>query len=157
MTVDMELARAIRARIARFVNKYAKLERIPYDFGTGPLYLAEVNVLEAVGEGRALTGRGLSAELGITKGAVSQIVKKLVGKGLLKAEKDSRDGKEIPLSLTAAGRKAFRNHERFHEMMEGRMLKEAPFSREQVAAFVEVLAFLEERLEPYKEAKIEWR
>jgi hypothetical protein len=42
-------------------------------------------------------------------------------------------------------------------MVEGRMLGEAPFTREQVEAFAKVLAYLEVRLESYKLEKTAWK
>ncbi len=157
MNVREKAAAEIRAQIERFVHKYNALENLPYDFETGKLHPAEVHLLEAVGEGRGLTGRELCLQLGVSKGAVSQIVKKLVRKGLLSAAREARNGKEIPLSLTEKGWKAFRAHERFHRRIDGDMIKGASFSPFQIRSFRKVLAFLEEHLDDYISLKGRWK
>jgi DNA-binding MarR family transcriptional regulator len=55
---------------------------------------------------------GLASILGITKGAVSQTIGKLEKKKMI--DRVKINGKEISLSLTAAGEKAYRAHEGFH-------------------------------------------
>ncbi len=157
MNERRKAAEEIRLQIARFVHKYNTLEKIPYDFEAGLLHPAEIHLLEEVGQGRGLTGRALCAGLGVTKGAVSQLVKKLTLKGYLKADRQARSGKEIPLSLTARGRKAFEAHMRFHEWMDGDLVRNAVFTPGQIRSFTGILSFLESHLDTYISRKGRWK
>ncbi len=67
---------------SRAMAKYSQIERKAFDFGIGmELYPAEIHMVMAVDmrDGAGVTE--LAEELGITKGAVSQLVSKLVKKG----------------------------------------------------------------------------
>jgi DNA-binding MarR family transcriptional regulator len=58
---------------------------------------------------------GLAKELGITKGAVSQIVKKLERKGIVKRNIDINNRSKYLLTLTAKGLLAYNKHEKLHQ------------------------------------------
>ncbi|CCO23656.1 MarR family transcriptional regulator [Maridesulfovibrio hydrothermalis] len=108
MPVFMELGRALA--------KYSIVDRTAFDFGVGvDLYPAEIHMLTVVDN---LGGAGvteLAKELGITKGAVSQLVAKLVKKGLFFKESDPEHGARVIIMPTELGIIACKNHKAFHQ------------------------------------------
>lgn len=99
----------------RIVNKFSQLDKKPRDFGTGiTVFPSEIHTVEIIGKNTGLNITELARLLGITKGAVSQIVQKLVRKGLVERCKDVDNDKEVLLQLTPAGQKAFHGHEKHH-------------------------------------------
>eukprot|EP00828_Plagiopyla_frontata_P030162 TRINITY_DN3919_c0_g1_i1.p1 TRINITY_DN3919_c0_g1~~TRINITY_DN3919_c0_g1_i1.p1 ORF type:complete len:225 (-),score=43.37 TRINITY_DN3919_c0_g1_i1:92-766(-) len=103
-------------KLSRAMAKYAVIDRKPYDFGTGmDLYPAEIHMLTTVD---MLGGAGvteLAREFGVTKGAVSQQVAKLVDKGLLAKQSDPENKARVVVTVTSVGRKASLNHLEFHK------------------------------------------
>lgn len=74
-----------------------------YDLGV-PLYTSEVHMIVNIGRTEGIRAVDLAEQLGITKGAVSQTLKKLEEKSLVKREQKL-------LVLTESGRKVFEQHE----------------------------------------------
>jgi DNA-binding MarR family transcriptional regulator len=102
----------------RIVNKFNRFEKIPMDFGVEEmLYPSEIHTIEAVGKNARINVTQLAELLGVTKGAVSQMVNKLVRKQFLAKTKLPRGAKEVFLELTPKGKKAFKGHEKFHKEM----------------------------------------
>ena len=84
------------------------------DFGVDRmLYPSEIHTIEAIGKNFRINVTQLAELQGITKGAVSQMVYKLVRKKFVKKIKFPRSGKEVFLELTPEGKKAFKGHEKF--------------------------------------------
>ncbi len=79
------------------------------------LALGEIHLIECIGKHPESNVTELAEILGNTKGAVSQMAKKLEKKGLICKEKRGKNQKEIFLTLTEHGRDAFLSHEKLHE------------------------------------------
>jgi DNA-binding MarR family transcriptional regulator len=130
------------SRFERIVNKIHAMERIPKDFGTGELlHLGQVNTIVAVGENPKSSITQLSSALGITKGAVSETVKKLEDRGYLKRMKASGNAKSVLVGLTSMGKKVCTMHEKNHREYLSKYFEEITFG--QVAIFNEVLGKIE--------------
>ena len=71
-------------RFQRVMKLAVRLEQTPRPFGTDELLTAtEIHLVEIIGEnGESLSVTDLAGLLGVTKGAVSQTLKKLENKGL---------------------------------------------------------------------------
>jgi len=88
------------------------------DFGTGiTLFRAEIHTIRAIGDNTGTNVTKLAESLGITKGAVSQTVNKLVRKNLVKKSHALDNAKEVLLELTDLGWTGYHNHEQFHNTM----------------------------------------
>ena len=86
----------------RMVNKYNSLEKIPSRHGTGhQLYHSERHLLDKIAENTGMNVTEFAAAAGVTKGAISQLVTKLVKKGIVTRYKKSINDKEVFLELTA--------------------------------------------------------
>ena len=89
-----------------------------HDFGTGvQLYRSEIHTVRAVGENPGVNVTALAEHMGVTKGAVSQMVNRLVKKGLIRKGRAPDNAREVRLELTDVGWTGFQNHERFHMEM----------------------------------------
>ncbi len=85
------------------------------DYGTGVLlYKVEIHVIQHIGNNPHINSTDLTRHLGVTKGAVSQMVDKLLKKGLVQKVRSPADARQSNLELTELGWKAFHTHEQFH-------------------------------------------
>ena len=99
----------------RLINKYNQASKQAKHYGTDDLlYPAEVHMIEMIGSCEKITTTKLAEVLGITKGAVSQITRKLSEKGLLQKTASGEKRNEMLLSLTEKGGVVFRCHRKLH-------------------------------------------
>ena len=99
-------------------TKIDSMHLSPLDYGTGvPLYRTEIHTIRAIGENPGINVTRLADHMGVTKGAVSQTVTKLVKKRLIRKTYSADNVKEILLELTDLGWTGFRTHEQFHMEM----------------------------------------
>ena len=124
------------------------------DFGIEEkLYPSEIHTIEAIGRNKWINVTQLSEALGITKGAVSQMVSKLVKRKLVKKIKIPGSEKETFLKLTPKGRKAFEGHEKFHRDMYLDFLKYSEnISNKDFRKFKEIFTKIEHHLDLYSGA-----
>jgi DNA-binding MarR family transcriptional regulator len=85
-----------------------------YDTET-PLTQAEIHTIAIVGEKPDINITELAKLRGVTKGAASQMVYKLVKKGFLSKRISPNSDTEVCLTLTENGRTAFQAHQKYHE------------------------------------------
>jgi len=84
-------------------------------FGTGVLmHTKEIHTIQAIGRHPGINVTKLAEHAGVTKGAVSQTINKLVRKGLVRKTHLPGNDKEVVLELTNLGEIGFKNHEKFH-------------------------------------------
>ncbi|AZS16295.1 MarR family winged helix-turn-helix transcriptional regulator [Paenibacillus lutimineralis] len=101
--------------LGRLIMQLRRLERQPHTFGSaGPLTPSEIHTITAIGtEGNVLMSE-LASRLGITKGAVTQLIARLEAKELVVRSPHPYDARGIVLSLTALGQEANAAHDRVH-------------------------------------------
>ena len=135
----------------RIINKFKALEKIPIDHGTGDLlYASEINTLELIGKFPCINLTQIAQKRGVTKGAVSQIVAKLVTKQLVSRNQAPDNDKTVLLKLTDAGKVAFENHEKFHEKYDSPMIEKLNrMSNEQLGLVTDTFAMLENTIDSY--------
>ena len=135
----------------RIINKFKALEKIPIDHGTGDLlYASEINTLEIIGKFSGINMTQLAQKRGVTKGAVSQIVAKLVRKQLVTKNQAPGNDKVLSLGLTNAGEVAFENHEKFHEKYDSPMIEKLnEMSVEQLDLVTDTFEMLESTIDNY--------
>ncbi|QIB67803.1 MarR family transcriptional regulator [Aminipila butyrica] len=93
-------------------------------FGTDvPIYYSEIHVIMAIAEHPGIHVGGLADILGVTKGAVSEILKKLEKKALVIKEIDELNLSRYSLSLTEKGKTAHNSHLEYHSIL-NRMVEE---------------------------------
>lgn len=128
------------------MDLYAASEKKPRDYGTGCiLYRSEIHTIDAIGKHSHINVTGLSAFLGITKSAVSQMIDRLINKGMVTKTVLSKSDTEVALALTEKGEKVFRGHMEDHQKLYSyvdEMLNQIP--SKDIAIFCRIMKKLEE-------------
>ncbi len=110
-----DLIKAAIRRLIQITNKYSRIETLPIQVDDDiEISTKEIHTIQAVGEKKQTNVTELAAHFGVTKSAASQLIGKLAKKGLIEKGFAPHSNKELELSLTDLGWKAFRAHERFH-------------------------------------------
>ncbi len=100
----------------RVVTKLTKIDRKTRYYGTDqPLYEAEIHMIKSIKENEGIHVTGLADMLGVTKGAVSQIIMKLERKGMIIKDTDPHNLSRLILRLTPKGKTAHLHHEKLHQ------------------------------------------
>lgn len=111
---------AIAEKFSRVVKLWHDLEKKPQKFGTDEeLYGSEIHLIETIGENNHFSVTDIAKQLGVTKGAVSQTLKKLETKGLAEKYSDPQNSSRAIVELTSKGKMAFYAHEHWHEQVDG--------------------------------------
>jgi DNA-binding MarR family transcriptional regulator len=99
----------------KILHLYAIIERKPKDYGTGDLlFVSEIHTISMVGKNREINMTRLAELMGVTKGAISQTILKLVNKNLiLKSNINNR--KEVNLKLSEKGLIVLKAQESFQK------------------------------------------
>jgi DNA-binding MarR family transcriptional regulator len=106
--------------IAHFIGR----EKKPSDFGTGELlYRFEIHVIDLIGKNSGININGLAEMMLVTKGAISQVVTKLLAKGYVNKIRDPENRRRIMLSLTAKGKIVYEKHNMFHNNLNAGIVK----------------------------------
>lgn len=122
-------------------------------YGTDtPLFSSEIHMIRAIKEEEGIHITGLANKLGVTKGAVSQIVNKLNKKGFVKKETDSNNQSKLIIKLTPKGEIADANHTKLHDKFDilvNDILKDA--SNEEIKFLNNFLNKVEAQIEDFEE------
>jgi DNA-binding MarR family transcriptional regulator len=114
----------IHGKFQSILSLAKKMEKVQKSFGTGEMMShSEIHLLEIVGDTKGLSVTDISRHLGITKGAVSQSLKRLDKKGFITKETDPENLSRSIVSLTSKGQTAYWSHKHWHETMDGGFLK----------------------------------
>ena len=106
----------ISEALIRILNKALANQRKPRQYGLEDmLYPAEVHMVMLIGQYPTSGVTELAAKAGTTKGAVSQMIQRLVNKELIYKTASPSSGRRVILELTNRGKVAFYSHERLHE------------------------------------------
>ncbi len=106
-------------------------------YGTDvPIFHSEIHVIKAIAEHSCIHVGGLAEILGVTKGAVSEILKKLERKALVKKEVNDLNLSRYLLSLTEKGEKAHKNHMHYHAIINSMVENELQNATEEEIQFL---------------------
>ena len=139
------------------VYKYLELEKRIRFFGTDkPLYFSEIHIISVIKENEGIHITGLANKMGVTKGAVSQILMKLEKKGFITKERDADNQSRFLIKLTPKGEIAHDYHLKFHkdfdDMLYG-LLKDE--SQEKIQFLKSFLQELEDKLQAFENKNAE--
>ena len=97
-----------------------QLDKSPKRFGTDELLThSEIHLIEIIGNIEGLSVTDLAKRMGVTKGAISQSLKKLDAKGYTHKKMDPENLSRSVVMLTSKGQTAFWAHKHWHETMDG--------------------------------------
>ena len=115
----------------------------PHDYGTGETYTSvETHIVKCIADHPGVTVTQLAYDYAKTKGAISQILKKLIEKGLIQQKPSEEPGdKRIFLYLTPAGEVLNEAHIRYDKAHAGETLDmvRQEFTDEQVDTAFDVI------------------
>jgi DNA-binding MarR family transcriptional regulator len=98
------------------VEKISNTTKSHKSFGTDVnIYRSEIHVIQIIGDHERVHISEISRLIGITKGTVSQIVKRLENKGLVEKVVDEKNNTRQLASLTPKGMTAYRAHVEYHQ------------------------------------------
>ncbi len=117
----------------------SEYDSLPHRYGETTLYQAEAYIVNWIGSRPDITTTQLAENLKKTPSACSQIVRKLINKGLVSQTRNAQNKRLYNLRLTEKGQQVYRDHIAFNEycqritfqMLEG-------FSDEELAAHARV-------------------
>lgn len=116
MQKGVEEAKAIE----RVLHKYMRLEEMPFTYGDGiKLTQREIHAIDAIGDNPDINITKLAEMQGVTKGAMSQMVYRLLDKGYVWKVTAPGDDRELRLLLTSEGKAAHRAHKDYHAKRSG--------------------------------------
>jgi DNA-binding MarR family transcriptional regulator len=96
------------------------LEAVPRKYGTSSILShAEIHMIEIIGDNENSSVTDIASLLNITKGAVSQALKRLESKGITSKKKDPENLSRSIVMLTAKGKTAYWAHKHWHEKLDG--------------------------------------
>jgi DNA-binding MarR family transcriptional regulator len=103
----------------KILHTYSAIEKKPKDLGTGDLlYVSEIHAISIIGKNPEINLTRLAELSGVTRGAISQIVKRLNSKRYI-ARYNARNNKEINLRLSDKGYQIFLGIARFEKDLFG--------------------------------------
>ncbi|WP_171359370.1 MarR family winged helix-turn-helix transcriptional regulator [Vibrio rotiferianus] len=79
------------------------------------IYRSEIHIIQLIGDKSELYISEISRLIGITKGTISQVVKRLEKKGLVVKQTDVQNSTRQVVRLTSKGQTAYEAHNRFHK------------------------------------------
>ncbi len=113
---------ALPTKFQNIVKLSQKLEKIPRQFGTDvTLTNTEIHLVELIGETENLSVTDIAKLQEVTKGAVSQSLKRLESKGLTGKTEDPENISRSIITLTNKGKTAYYAHKHWHETRDGGM------------------------------------
>lgn len=130
-----------------------RLEKMPRRFGTNETVSStELHLIELIGENEGCSVTELAGLKGITKGAVSQNLKRLEAKGFVHKTESPENLSRCRVLLTDKGNTAFEAHQHWHRTMDGGfkeyMIHLDPQQIEFIESFMNrVAGFLRQRIE----------
>ena len=89
-------------------------EATPRDYGTKRTFFAsEIHTLECIADNPGINLTQIAERLGVSKSAVSKVVRKLAASGHARKGPQPHNRKEVSFDATAMGRRAVQGHRRF--------------------------------------------
>ncbi len=97
----------------KILHLYSIIGRRPKDYGTGDmLYVTEIHTITMVGKHDEINMTRLAEIMGVTRGAISQTIRKLVHKNYI-LKSNSTNRKEFNLRLSEKGKIVLKGQESF--------------------------------------------
>ena len=137
------LVRRLTDAADRFQQAIASYYAELHDYGTGELYTStEVHLVTRIEENPGITAAKIAEQTCRTKSAVSQMVTKLEGKGLLRREKDPANARQQLLYVTPKGLELSKCHKAYDEQNIPLDDLTALFGPEAVNKFAEMMEYM---------------
>ena len=98
------------------VEKISNTTKTYKSFGTDVnIYRSEIHIIQLIGDRQGVYISEISRLIGVTKGTVSQIVRRLENKGLVEKRTDESNNTRQIATLTDKGMTAYQAHVEYHQ------------------------------------------
>ena len=102
--------------LERVIHKYVLMEKRALDYGNGiTLSQPEIQTIMLIESNPGLSVTEIAKMRGITKGTASQMLYKLVDKGLIEKRVSEHSDAQISVFLTELGKEESRLHDAYHK------------------------------------------
>lgn len=102
--------------LEKAIHLYNRIENKKRDFGLGyEMSMKEIHTIQYIGDYPGINLKTLATNQGVTKGAASQMITRLIKKNLVTKERGTNSEAEIVLTLTKEGQRAYKGHEEYHK------------------------------------------
>jgi DNA-binding MarR family transcriptional regulator len=101
-------------------NKMEWLNKFKMEESLGDYKSSEVHFIESIGRNEDANVTKLAESFYMTRGAISKIAKKLIGKGVIESFQKPDNKKELYFRLTALGKAVYNTHEKLHKEFQAR-------------------------------------
>lgn len=113
--MDENIKREVIEKYALLIEKASRNSNVSRNFGTDvDIYRSEIHIIGVIGNQNDVHISEIARKFGVTKGAVSKIMKKLEKKGLVEKIVDDENQTRVLVRLTEKGWLAHREHEAYH-------------------------------------------
>ncbi|WP_280166050.1 MarR family winged helix-turn-helix transcriptional regulator [Priestia aryabhattai] len=132
--------------VSRSTSAY---ESIPRKYGIeDELYMVEAHTINLIGKENKVSPSHLAKLTNKTKGAISQMVDKLLKKGLVIKYKNPTNNREVIIELSDKGKQAYEYHKELDQIEYGRMLSRLnQFSTEDLINFTKIASVINDHVE----------
>lgn len=150
--MDINNLQVLIEQFMRITSTINELHSSQISFNCGvPLTLGEIHLIECIGKHEGMNVTEIAKILGNTRGAVSQMAKKLENKGLIDKKMKEDNNKEILLTLSKVGNEIFIEHEKFHDSLYGEVLSSLDgATQENIDIIKNILNTIEKHTYEYK-------
>jgi DNA-binding MarR family transcriptional regulator len=109
-------SKSVHEIMIRIINKASSLMAEPRNFGIDDiLYTSEIHIVDVIGRNPGINVTEIAVKLGITKGAIPKIIRKLIQKELIYRYQAKYNKRIVQFELTDKGHIAFQQHIEFHQ------------------------------------------
>lgn len=151
MNLNFDNKLKISYTLLRLVTKLSDIDKQTSYYGTDTqLFYAEIHIIKTIKENEGIHVTGIAKKLGVTKGAVSQIIMKLQKKDMIIKEIDPHNLSKLVLRLTPKGETAYVHHGKIHQEFDNivnEVLKDA--SEDQKAFLKNFLNTLDKKIDVF--------
>lgn len=137
----------------KLMMRYMEIDHKVQNFGTNvPIHHSEIHIISAIAESPGIHIRGLAEQIGVASASISETVRKLVNKELVRKEVSPNNQSRLSLFVTKKGELAHEEHRKYHKILEDMAQDElAAATDEQIAFINQFLGNLLVRLDGFED------
>lgn len=129
--------REFEDKFIKVINMYNKLEKVNIEFVPGiKVSHLDAHLLALMSNNPYKKVSELAELFGVTKGAISQQIKKMEKRELLKRVRHNDNFREVYIELTENGKKAVKAHTKFHDIIFSEFVSGLENLNEEKKAFI---------------------
>ncbi|KXH86095.1 MarR family winged helix-turn-helix transcriptional regulator [Sporosarcina sp. HYO08] len=109
--------------IYEYTRQMSAYESIPRKYGTeDEIYMVEAHTINLIGDKNQTNVSELAELANKTKGAISQMIERLIKKGMVSKSKNPLDNREVIIQLTDKGKTVYHFHKKLDQKEYRRLL-----------------------------------